>query len=105
MPNATVSDAVALYVLDTVTQPAPTVDTLRPLRFTWTKNAASGNANGAGNLTCAQPEPLLAQAAIGVYLPCSNAEACGGAPAPWPLQFTSAVSLLHLPYGTKPAAW
>ena len=47
------SDAIALYVLDNVTTPAPTVDTLSPLRFTWAKTAVGGNANGAGNLTCA----------------------------------------------------
>ena len=49
----TVSDAIALYVLDNVTAPAPTVDTLSPLRFTWAKTAVGGNAAGAGNLTCA----------------------------------------------------
>jgi len=49
----TVSDVIALYVLDNVTTPAPTVDTLSPLRFTWAKNAVGANANGAGNVTCA----------------------------------------------------
>jgi hypothetical protein len=44
---------IALYVLDNVTTPAPTVDTLSPLRFTWAKNAVGANANGAGNVTCA----------------------------------------------------
>ena len=47
------SDAVALYVLDNVTRPAKTVDMLSPLRFTWAKTAVGGNANGAGNITCA----------------------------------------------------
>ncbi|KAK9837002.1 hypothetical protein WJX81_006005 [Elliptochloris bilobata] len=49
--NATSRDVIVLYVLDTVTKPVPTVDTLSPLRFTWAMNAVGGNANGAGNLT------------------------------------------------------
>ena len=50
--NPTPRDVIALYVLDTLTKPTPTVDTLSPLRFVWAKTAAGSNVNGAGNVTC-----------------------------------------------------